>query len=83
MAAASAYAFGEATMAPFTNVGESEDWKVCLPSVSAHICSHCTDYQIHVYEVVFKEMGIHIPFSTFKTEVLQWTELTPSPSQLH
>lgn len=52
-----------------------------IPLVKSKICSCYEGNIIHMYEVVFKEMGFRMPFLDFQKEVMKWLEL--APSQLH
>jgi len=52
-----------------------------LPSISNRLCSEYENHAFPMYEVVFKDIGLRLPFSDFKREMLHWTKL--SPSQIH
>jgi len=71
---------GEAEI-PFRTIGADADWVVDLPRTSDRVCSHFLHNSFTMYEVEFKDVGFHLPFSAFQHEVLRWTKL--SPSQIH
>ena len=66
---------------PFSVVGRIEDWEVVLLSASDRVCSEYENHVFPMYEVVFRDMGFHLPFSEFQREVFRWSKL--SPSQMH
>ena len=73
--------FADFPLEAFTQLGTEGDWAVHLPEHDDRICSSFRDDMFPMYEYVFKEMRLRLPFSDFQIAVFNHLEL--SPSQLH
>ncbi|CAJ2674992.1 unnamed protein product [Trifolium pratense] len=60
---------------------EPQHWSIRLPGEDERVCSSFAGHDFAMYEFVFKEMGLRLPFSPFAASVLK--ALQVAPSQLH
>ncbi|CAJ2639196.1 unnamed protein product [Trifolium pratense] len=60
---------------------EPKHWSTRLPGEDGRVCSSFDGHDFAMYEFVFKEMGLRLPFSPFAASVLK--ALQVAPSQLH
>ncbi|CAJ2646544.1 unnamed protein product [Trifolium pratense] len=60
---------------------EPKHWSTRLPGEDERVCSSFDGHDFAMYEFVFKEMGLRLPFSPFAASVLK--ALQVAPSQLH
>ena len=51
------------------------------PTSDARICSEFTEYAFPMYEIVFRDLGLRLPFSDLQAGV--FNHLNLAPSQLH
>ena len=61
--------------------GSERNWKVSRPTETERICSYYSGDRFPMYEFVFKELGLRLPFSDFQVGVMGRLRL--APSQLH
>ena len=73
--------FADHPQGAFTNVGEPGDWKVHFPTEDDRVCSDFSSECFCVYEFLFKDLGLRLPFSEFQMAVLCHLDL--APTQLH
>ncbi|MCH83851.1 hypothetical protein A2U01_0004677, partial [Trifolium medium] len=73
------------TLGVYTIVEEDwevqQNWEVHLPNLDHRICSKFPDDGFGMYEFVFKDLKLRLPFSGLPIGVLGWLNL--APSQLH
>ncbi|PNX84154.1 hypothetical protein L195_g040208, partial [Trifolium pratense] len=58
-----------------------QNWSTRIPGEDERVCSSFGGLDFAMYEFVFKEMGLRLPFSPFAASVLK--ALQVAPSQLH
>ncbi|CAJ2629808.1 unnamed protein product [Trifolium pratense] len=58
-----------------------QNWSTRIPGEGERVCSSFAGHDFAMYEFVFKEMGLRLPFSPFAASVLK--ALQVAPSQLH
>ncbi|CAJ2651627.1 unnamed protein product [Trifolium pratense] len=58
-----------------------QNWSTRIPGEGERVCSSFDGHGFAMYEFVFKEMGLRLPFSPFAASVLK--ALQVAPSQLH
>ncbi|CAJ2658786.1 unnamed protein product [Trifolium pratense] len=58
-----------------------QNWSTRIPGEGERVCSSFGGHDFAMYEFVFKEMGLRLPFSPFAASVLK--ALQVAPSQLH
>ncbi|CAJ2629428.1 unnamed protein product [Trifolium pratense] len=58
-----------------------QNWSTRIPEEGERVCSSFDGHDFAMYEFVFKEMGLRLPFSPFAASVLK--ALQVAPSQLH
>ena len=61
--------------------GNREEWLLYILGKDSSICSKYNKRRIPIYDIVFREMGIRLPFSDFEVAVFRHLRL--APSQLH
>ena len=61
--------------------GAREEWSLYIPGKDKKICLRYDRRHISMYDIVFREMGLHLPFSDF--EVAVFWHLHVAPSHLH
>ena len=61
--------------------GFQKNFIVMRPSIDARICSEFTEYGFPMYEIVFRDLGLKLPFNDFQAGV--FFHLNLAPSQLH
>ncbi|KAL5058119.1 hypothetical protein RYX36_029723, partial [Vicia faba] len=61
--------------------GFQKNFVVMRPSIDARICSEFTEYGFPMYEIMFRDLGLKLPFSDFQAGV--FCHLNLAPSQLH
>ena len=61
--------------------GFQKNFVVTRPSIDARIFSEFTEYGFPMYEIVFRDLGLTLPFSDFQAGV--FCHLNMAPSQLH
>ncbi|MCI85158.1 hypothetical protein A2U01_0106437, partial [Trifolium medium] len=58
-----------------------QNWEVHCPQPTQRICSKFPEEGFGMYEFVFKDLRLRLPFSGFASGVFGWMNL--APSQLH
>ena len=61
--------------------GAQEERSLYIPGKESRICSKYDRRQIPMYDIVFREMGLRLPFSDFEVAIFRHLRL--APSQLH
>jgi hypothetical protein len=64
------FASNGATKILYSSIGRREDWRVNLPRTSGRVCLQYTRNRFPMYEVIFKDVGFRLPFSSFQISVL-------------
>ena len=62
----------------FTAFGNASDWKVHFPDEDDRVCSEFRLDRFCVYEYLFKDMGLRLPFTEFQMAVLDHLDLAPT-----
>ena len=57
--------------------GFQKNFVVTRPSIDARICSEFTEYGFPMYEIVFRDLGLRLPFSDFQVRVFSNLNLAP------
>ena len=61
--------------------GFRRNFKIMRPTRDARICSEFTQDAFPMYEIVFKDLGLRLPFNDFQVGV--FNHLNLAPSQIH
>ena len=58
--------------------GAKDEWSVWIPGKESRICLEYDARRIPMYDILFGEMGLQLPFSDFKVAVFRHLRLIPS-----
>ena len=61
--------------------GNQGEWSLYIPGKESRICSKYDRRWTPMYDIIFREMGLSLPFSDFK--VVVFMHLRVAPFQLH
>ncbi|MCI56118.1 hypothetical protein A2U01_0077369, partial [Trifolium medium] len=56
---------------------EPRNWRVFLPGDDDRVCSSYSEQGFAMYEFVFSQLGLRLPFSDLAVEVLQSLRVAP------